>query len=154
MNERLRVRHEVTVDPGRDPSAPSALSTSANRQTLREILAAGLDRQILFGYELTRFEAACDGVRLHFAGGQQASADLLVGADGINSVVRQQLLPGARVIDTGSRCIYGKTPLSDSARYAAVQASREAETEMGTRHHGIAFWLYRHLMSRGRASGS
>ena len=29
--------------------------------------------------------------------------------------------------------------------FAAVQASREAEAEMGARRGGIAFWLYRHL---------
>ncbi|MFE9429248.1 hypothetical protein ACFYNO_40610 [Kitasatospora sp. NPDC006697] len=32
-------------------------------------------------------------VRLHFADGRTATAGLLVGADGVNSVVRQRLLP-------------------------------------------------------------
>jgi 2-polyprenyl-6-methoxyphenol hydroxylase-like FAD-dependent oxidoreductase len=114
LSERLRVLHEVAADPAEDPSAPATLSTSANRQTLREILAAGLGQQISFGREFTRYEAGDDGVRLHFADGRPADADLLVGADGVNSAVRRQRLPGAGIIDTGSRCIYGKTLLDDS----------------------------------------
>ena len=43
---RLRVLHQVAADAGRDPFAPASLSTSVNRQTLREILAAGLGRRI------------------------------------------------------------------------------------------------------------
>ena len=115
LTERLRVLHQVAADAGRDPFAPASLSTSVNRQTLREILAAGLGRRIRFGAELTGFDVDGDGVRLDFAGGRHAEADLLVGADGLNSAVRRQYLPDARVIDTGSRCIYGKTPLTDAA---------------------------------------
>jgi phytoene dehydrogenase-like protein len=40
--ERLRVLHEVLIDSGSDPSAPATLFAPANRQTLREVLAAGL----------------------------------------------------------------------------------------------------------------
>jgi 2-polyprenyl-6-methoxyphenol hydroxylase-like FAD-dependent oxidoreductase len=115
LSERLRVLHEAAVNPGQDPSALATLSTSVNRQTLREILAAGLGSRILFGHELTRFEAGADGVRLDFASGGHADADLLVGADGVTSAVRQQHLPAAQVIDTGSRCVYGKTLLSEAA---------------------------------------
>jgi 2-polyprenyl-6-methoxyphenol hydroxylase-like FAD-dependent oxidoreductase len=115
LSERLRVLHEVAGDPGRDPFAAESLSTSVNRQTLREILAARLGRRIRFGCELTRFDPGDGGVRLDFSGGRHAEADLLVGADGLNSAVRRQYLPDARVIDTGSRCIYGKTPLTDAA---------------------------------------
>ena len=115
VSERLRVLREVAMEPGRDPSAPATLSVPANRQTLREVLAAGLDGRILFGHELTRYAESAGGVRLYFGDGRPADADLLVGADGVNSVVRQQRLPDAEIIDTGSRCIYGKTPLTDSA---------------------------------------
>lgn len=45
LSERLRVLHEVAVDPDSDPSAVASLSTSANRLTLREVLAAGLRRR-------------------------------------------------------------------------------------------------------------
>ena len=79
------------------------------------MLAAGLGLQIQFGRELTRYSERADSVRLHFADGRHAEADLLVGADGVNSPVRRQRLPAAEVIDTGARCIYGKTPLTDSA---------------------------------------
>jgi 2-polyprenyl-6-methoxyphenol hydroxylase-like FAD-dependent oxidoreductase len=87
------------------------LSTSVNRQTLREVLATGLDGNLVFGSELVRYDAGQDGVRLHFADGRQAEADLLVGADGVSSAVRRQYLPAAEAVDTGKRCIYGKTPL-------------------------------------------
>ena len=111
--ERLRVRREqVAADRGADPYAPATLSTSVDRQTFREVLAAGLDGRIAFGHELARYEAGADGVRLYFADGQEAEADVLVGADGVGSVVRRLYLPAASPADSGARCIYGKTPLS------------------------------------------
>jgi 2-polyprenyl-6-methoxyphenol hydroxylase-like FAD-dependent oxidoreductase len=116
VNERLRVLHEhSTADPAADPYAPATLSTSVNRCTLREVLACGLGPSVVFGSELTRYEAGRDAVRLHFADGRRAEADLLIGADGINSAVRRQYLPEAEPVDTGGRCIYGRTPLSRQA---------------------------------------
>jgi 2-polyprenyl-6-methoxyphenol hydroxylase-like FAD-dependent oxidoreductase len=121
VSEKLRVLHEqVAADAGADPFAPATLSTSVNRLTLREVLAAGLDGRIAFGHELTRYEAEADGVRLHFADGRHADADVLVGADGVGSAVRRQYLPGAEPADTGGRCIYGKTPLGPEVSLPGV----------------------------------
>jgi 2-polyprenyl-6-methoxyphenol hydroxylase-like FAD-dependent oxidoreductase len=123
VSEKLRVLHEqVAPDNSADPYAPATLSTSVNRLTLREVLAAGLDGRIAFGHELTGYEASADRVRLNFADGQSADTDVLVGADGVNSAVRRQCLPGAEPADTGTRCIYGKTPLGPEAAVPAVLA--------------------------------
>jgi 2-polyprenyl-6-methoxyphenol hydroxylase-like FAD-dependent oxidoreductase len=122
-NERLRVLHEqVAADRGADPYAPATLSTSVNRQTFREVLATGLNGRIAFGRELTRYEAGADGVRLYFADGRPAEADILVGADGVSSAVRRQYLPAGSPADSGGRCIYGKTPLGpDTVLPAAIK---------------------------------
>jgi 2-polyprenyl-6-methoxyphenol hydroxylase-like FAD-dependent oxidoreductase len=123
VSEKLRVLHEqVAADHGADPFAPATLSTSVNRATFREVLAAGLDGRVAFGHELTRYEADADGVRLHFADGRSAEADVLVGADGVGSAVRRQYLPAAEPADTGGRCIYGKTPLDSRTTLPAVLA--------------------------------
>jgi len=136
VSERLRVLNEQRRTTDADPYAPATLSTSVNRQTLREVLAAGLDGRLVFGCELTGYELTGSrladseldspqlagsqlagqgdrrgGVRLHFAGGRQAEADLLVGADGVGSAVRRQYLPAAAPADTGKRCVYGTIPL-------------------------------------------
>ena len=117
--ERLRILHEqIAPDGDTDPYAPATLSTSVDRQTFREVLATGLD--IAFGRELARYEAGPDGVRLFFADGQEAGADVLVGADGVGSVVRRQYLPAAAPVDSGTRCIYGKTPLDPGTALPAV----------------------------------
>jgi 2-polyprenyl-6-methoxyphenol hydroxylase-like FAD-dependent oxidoreductase len=120
VSEKLRVLHEQVADNGADPFAPATLSTSVNRLTFREVLAAGLDGRVAFGHELTRYEADADGVRLHFADGRSAEADVLVGADGVGSAVRRQYLPSAEPADTGGRCIYGKTPLDPRTPPPAV----------------------------------
>ena len=120
--ERLRVRRvQVAADRGADPYAPATLSTSVDRQTFREVLAAGLGGgRLAFGRELARYEAGADGVRLYFADGQEAEADVLVGADGVGSAVRGQYLPAASPADSGARCIYGKTPLGPNAALPEV----------------------------------
>jgi 2-polyprenyl-6-methoxyphenol hydroxylase-like FAD-dependent oxidoreductase len=116
VSERLRVLKEVTAgDPAADRYAPGTLSTSVNRLTLREVLATGLDGTIVFGSEVTGYEADGKSVRVHFADGREAEADVLVGADGVNSAVRREYLPAAEPADTGGRCVYGKTPLRPAA---------------------------------------
>src|SRR6185369_16653157 len=56
VSERLRVLNEQRRTTDADPYAPATLSTSVNRQTLREVLAAGLDSRLVFGCELTGYE--------------------------------------------------------------------------------------------------
>ena len=47
MSERLRVLSEQSsTGSAADPYAPGTLSTSVNRQTLREVLADGLDGRL------------------------------------------------------------------------------------------------------------
>jgi 2-polyprenyl-6-methoxyphenol hydroxylase-like FAD-dependent oxidoreductase len=49
-----------------------------------------------FAKSLTRFEERSDGVSAYFADGSVAHAELLIGADGLRSTVRQQLFPQAK----------------------------------------------------------
>lgn len=93
-------------------SAPQTMppDLSANRQTLREILLSGIEDRVHFGKTLRQFEIdGDDAVRSQFDDGTWVASTLLVGADGVNSAVRQQLAPGSEPADTGALCIYGKT---------------------------------------------
>ena len=88
---------------------PADAHYGASRISLREVLLSGLDGVVRFGKTFERYETAADGrVIAHFADGTSATADVLIGADGANSRVRQQLLPDAERIDTGILAIAGK----------------------------------------------
>ncbi|SEP53090.1 2-polyprenyl-6-methoxyphenol hydroxylase [Amycolatopsis saalfeldensis] len=86
--------------------------TAVNRLTLREILFAGLGSDVHFGHQVAAVEPDADGVRIRFGHGGERRGDVLVGADGVNSVVRAAVAPDSAPIDTGLRCVYGRTPLA------------------------------------------
>jgi 2-polyprenyl-6-methoxyphenol hydroxylase-like FAD-dependent oxidoreductase len=93
------------------PAEPTGTSFGVNRLTLREILLAGLDDIVHFGSTFRRLDQVGDGqVRAWFADGTSATGDLLVGADGTDSVVRGQVVPDAKLDGLGS-FIYGRTPI-------------------------------------------
>jgi 2-polyprenyl-6-methoxyphenol hydroxylase-like FAD-dependent oxidoreductase len=154
VSERLRVLKELTTsDPAADRYAPGTLSTSVNRLTLREVLAAGLDGKIVFGGEVTRYDAGEKGVRVHFADGREAEADVLVGADGVSSAVRRQYLPAAEPADTGGRCVYGKTPLRPAALELLPAALDAGFTAVIGGRLGMATGLVRFRNPPGQVAG-
>jgi 2-polyprenyl-6-methoxyphenol hydroxylase-like FAD-dependent oxidoreductase len=90
---------------------PGPAGFGVNRLTLREILLRGIGENVHFGKTCTEYEELGGSVRVRFADGTAAEGDLLVGADGTNSAIRRQLVPGA-VIDEYDRAIYGRTPMT------------------------------------------
>jgi 2-polyprenyl-6-methoxyphenol hydroxylase-like FAD-dependent oxidoreductase len=98
---------------------PGAMSGSNPivRSTLRRVLLTGLDEVVEYNRTFSRFDHQPDGtVRATFQDGSVADGDVLVGADGVGSKVRAQLLPGARVVDTGLIGMAGKLPITDRSR--------------------------------------
>lgn len=59
------------------------------------LLGAFPARHYHLGHACTRVEPAADSVTAHFRNGTSAQGDLLIGADGIRSAVRQQFAPDA-----------------------------------------------------------
>ena len=83
---------------GENASTPKRTNIHIARQSLRAALLEQLggDDQVSWGYQLLETRQQDGGVELDFLVNgqvQTAKADLLVGADGIRSVVRQHLVP-------------------------------------------------------------
>jgi salicylate hydroxylase len=96
---------------------PDAGHYSVSRITLRQVLLSGLDDVVRFGKRFERYERLSDGrYELHFADGTRERADIVVGADGGGSRVRQQYLPHAKRVDTGITTVAGKHLLTPAAR--------------------------------------
>ncbi|MFI6636560.1 FAD-dependent oxidoreductase [Nonomuraea fuscirosea] len=114
LTERLR-----TLALLETPAAADAADDhhSVSRITLRQVLLSGLDDVVRFGKTYERYERLPDGrVRLFFADGTDATADIVVAADGGNSRVRKQYLPHAERVDTGITTVAGKFPLTAETR--------------------------------------
>ena len=67
------------------------------RSDLHRVLVGALDEGALeMGAECAGFEQDATGVTLRFADGREERGDVLIGADGISSAVRAQLVPEAQ----------------------------------------------------------
>ncbi|MBB3228226.1 2-polyprenyl-6-methoxyphenol hydroxylase-like FAD-dependent oxidoreductase [Luteibacter sp. Sphag1AF] len=93
----------------KEPADADDADRSAHRQTMREVLMRGIDDHMHFAKAFARYEEHAEGVTVHFTDGTHVDVDVLVGADGVQSAVRRQRLPGHDPVDTDSVCIYGKT---------------------------------------------
>lgn len=96
------------------PPAGPRRHTGVHRRTLRQVLSARLGDDLHIGAPVVSFEQDADGVTVTLADGSTARGDVLVGADGIRSAVRTQLMPDVPVIPTGIKGIgvYGRTPIT------------------------------------------
>ncbi|MTD06335.1 NAD(P)-binding protein [Serratia sp. YC16] len=113
LNDR-RPKHWLpsSQQPMQEPNG----DLGVHRQTLREILLAGLQDRVRFGYTLREFAQTSQGVELQFANGEQVRVDVLIAADGVNSLVRRRCLPESGPEDSGAVTLYGKTPLDAATR--------------------------------------
>lgn len=73
--------------------------------------AAG-DCRVHFGAELSRFEVGGSAATAFFADGRSATADVLIGADGIRSAVRSQLAQTNPLIEYGYVCWSAAIPFT------------------------------------------
>lgn len=87
------------------------------RRTLRRVLLRGLETEVTFGKSFVDYTHNPNGtVIARFKDGNEAIGDVLVGADGSGSLVRQQRLPHARLEDTGMASFGGKVPATAESR--------------------------------------
>lgn len=94
------------------PPGARGKAYTADRTTTRNFLLRGLEREISFGKSLVKYEETEEGVSPFSGDGTEVCGSFLVGAEGVNSVVRKQYLPKHVVLDTECRCIYGKTRIT------------------------------------------
>ncbi len=89
----------------------------ADRSTMRRILYTGLEKRVRFGARVIGYRHTPGArVTVRLSNGENDEVDVLVGADGINSAVRAQLLPHASVKDLGVRHIAAKIPLTAATK--------------------------------------
>jgi 2-polyprenyl-6-methoxyphenol hydroxylase-like FAD-dependent oxidoreductase len=98
----------------RDLDGPQAGARAVDRQVLRRILLGDLGDRVTHGKRLTGFTEGAEGtVTARFADGTEATGEVLVGADGGNSVVRRRLVPEVGLVDADLCGAMGRTPMTD-----------------------------------------
>lgn len=115
-------------------------SFSVARWTLRKALLYKSDRFVRFGKTFQKYEKMKNGtVKIYFEGGSTDDCDLLVGADGMNSRVKRQLVPDAKVTDSDLAVIYFKIPLTHDTKELLPTPS--ASVVRSVNNASLAPWL-------------
>jgi 2-polyprenyl-6-methoxyphenol hydroxylase-like FAD-dependent oxidoreductase len=96
--ERLRIlaqsgRELLTL--GEDPASPH-VSLRVPRMELRDTLLRGLGADAVFGETCTGYTNDDGRPIVTFASGKEMGADLVVGCDGVHSVIRRQMIGDSR----------------------------------------------------------
>lgn len=128
-----KMQELMSIPAGPEDIDPVNSYKSVSRKTLRRVLLSDLDDIVHFDKTFERYEELSDDrVTAFFADGSSATGDILIGADGGKSSVRQQFLPHARQIDTGILGIAGKVPLTEHTRIFEPKNSTMVVSPHGT----------------------
>ena len=109
-------------------------------EALRAELAARAPDSILLGHRLERYENRGDKVVAYFEGGGTMEADLLIGADGIHSAVRAQMLGPDKPEFTGCVAWRATAPVTALGDHAPPPT---ATVWAGPRKHAVTYLLRR-----------
>jgi 2-polyprenyl-6-methoxyphenol hydroxylase-like FAD-dependent oxidoreductase len=112
-----------------------------HRAELQQTLLAALPSPCVhLGEQFVRLEMTTDGVTAHFASGRTASGDVLIGADGLRSRVRAQLIGDGKPVYRGYQCWRGVCDLPGSELLTETlgQGLRLGVVPIGSR--GTAWW--------------
>lgn len=111
LRVRMRRGHDEHGGTQETPRFGLPSHVNVHRATLREILLARLEDRVHLGRKLAAIDEH-DGVTLTFDDGARIDADVVVGADGIRSLVRRRRAPHLETQDSGVRAIYGRIPMA------------------------------------------
>ncbi|KAI0439971.1 FAD/NAD(P)-binding domain-containing protein [Xylaria telfairii] len=131
--------------PGREgrlgmQDSPEMPIIRAERRRLRNWLATNIPVQ--WGKHVTSIQYDEEGASVFFKDGTSAKGDILVGADGINSVVREQLLkrPGSELLKLVPLAnIVGELDLSGEAFKRQLELGHSAYIFLGP---DMSFWNF------------
>ncbi|MDX3384664.1 FAD-dependent oxidoreductase [Streptomyces niveiscabiei] len=133
----IRLLESTGAEAAHAPMGEAADPALNFRCLRREELAVALQKEavrrgipIRYGARLTHVEEQPGAVTAHFADGATATGGLLLGADGLNSVVRQAVAPDARPAYAGQYVFYGYTtdagPAAETDCFTMVRGSAAA----------------------------
>ncbi|MFC8435855.1 FAD-dependent monooxygenase [Streptomyces sp. NPDC057253] len=111
-----------------------------HRADLLGVLADALPAErVHTGHQCVDFRQDADGCTVIFANGEEARADVVIAADGINSTLRLHVVPPVEVIDSGSVAYRGLVPAK------AVPSWRPGVSQlwMGEQKHFLTYPLRR-----------
>ncbi|MBQ1044412.1 FAD-dependent monooxygenase [Micromonospora sp. C72] len=135
-NSRLRDAFTITFKD--EPQA----TRQVDRLTLRSILQSGLNGRIHYGKDAVAVESGGPaGLRLRFPNGGAAAATVVVGADGVGSALRAQLMPDADPANTPMAGIYGRSPLLRNGESVIPDALRTSGVLAIADRPGSAFFF-------------
>jgi 2-polyprenyl-6-methoxyphenol hydroxylase-like FAD-dependent oxidoreductase len=110
-----QLRELMQEDEHIRPRDPANSTHAVSRVTLRRLLLASLWERVFFDEAFVHYEQTDDGkVRAYFADGTSATGDVLVGADGMHSRGRRQLLPDASLVDLKAIGVAGKLAVTEA----------------------------------------
>ncbi|MEU5962107.1 FAD-dependent monooxygenase [Micromonospora parva] len=133
-----RLRDAFTITFKDEPHA----TRQVDRLTLRSILQSGLNGRIHYGKDAVAVETGGPaGLRLRFSDGGAAAAAVVVGADGVGSALRPQLMPDADPANTPMAGIYGRSPLHRNGESVIPEALRTSGVLALADRPGRAFFF-------------
>jgi 2-polyprenyl-6-methoxyphenol hydroxylase-like FAD-dependent oxidoreductase len=133
-----RLRDAFTIAFKDEPHA----TRQVDRLTLRSILQSGLDGRIHYGKAAVAVDdGGPTGLRLRFSDGGAAAATVVVGADGVGSALRAQIMPDADPANTPMAGIYGRSPLRSHGESVIPDALRTSGVLAIADRPGRAFFF-------------
>ncbi|WP_433771580.1 FAD-dependent oxidoreductase [Pseudomonas putida] len=88
---RVRVNFDIDMDLMKQAGVTGWQSGMMRSELYERLLAAAPADMVKPSHTFTHYQEHSDGVTVHFAEGQSYEADLVIGADGVQSKVREQL---------------------------------------------------------------